>query len=86
MILKIRHRKLGSKRTGFGMLEILAAILIMSSITVSSVPRIGEVFDKPKDVEVLRDLKQYEDAAVLLMPTGADFSEENINKSVAEQL
>ena len=86
MILKIRHKKLRSKRIGFGILEILAVILIMSSITVSSVPKIGEVFDKPKDVEVLRDLKQYEDAAVLLMPTGAEFTEENINKSVAEQL
>ena len=86
MILMIRYKKLRTKRIGFGILEILAAILIMSSITVSSVPKIGDVFDKPKDVEVLRDLKQYEDAAILLMPTGADFTEENINKSVSEQL
>ena len=75
------------KRSGaFTLIEVLVVIAILAVTTVSSVPRIGDVFDKPKDVEVLRDLKQYKDAAALLMPTGADFSEENINKSVAEQL
>ena len=74
------------RRRAFTLIEVLAVIAILAATTVSGASKIGDVFDRPKDLEVQRDFKLYQDAAIVLQPTGKDFTVDNLNKTLPEQL
>ena len=75
------------KRRGtFTLIEVLVVIAILAATTVTGVSKIGDVFDKPRDLEVQRDFKLYQDAAIVLHPTGKDFTVDNLNKTLPDQL
>ena len=70
------------KRQSIVLIEVLTMIAILSIITIGSATKVGDIFDKPKDLAVQRSLKIYEDAAVVLTASSKDFTESNINKQV----
>ena len=74
------------KISAFTMIEVLVIIMLLSTLTVSSVGKIGSLLDRPKDLEVTRDMSQYETAATVLTAEGKDFTVENINKHVDKSL
>lgn len=74
------------KIPAFTMIEVLVIIMLLSTLTVSSTSRIGDLLDRPKDLEVTRDMSQYELAAIVLTAEGKDFTIENINKHVDKSL
>ena len=74
------------KISAFTMIEVLVIIVLLSTLTVSSTGKIGDLLDRPKDLEVTRAMSQYETAATVLMAEGKDFTVENINKHVDKSL
>ena len=74
------------KISAFTTIEVLVMIISLSTLTVSSAGRIGSLLDRPKDLEVTRDMSQYEIAATVLTAEGKDFTVENINKHVDKSL
>ena len=77
MIINLRGK---TKRVSFTIIEVLVVISILATSGVNPYSRVTKYFDKPKDLEISRDLKQYQDAITCLIPTGKPFTEENINK------
>ena len=53
---------------------------MLATLGVNSYGKVMKYMDKPKDLEVTRDLKQYQDAITCLIPTNEPFTEKNINK------
>lgn len=82
MNLKLRRKR----RRAFTLIEVLVVIAILAATTVTGVSKIGNVFDKPRDLEVQRDFKLYQDAAIVLQPTRKDFTVDNLNKTLPDQL
>ena len=77
---------INKKRTAFTILEVLTMIAILAMITTTSYVKVGNILDKPKDLEITRDLKQYEDVATSLTAQGSDFTVDNINNTISNQL
>ena len=74
------------KISAFTMIEVLVIIILLATLTVSSTGKIGDLLDRPKDLEVTRDISQYEIAATVLTAEGKDFTVDNINKHVDKSL
>ena len=68
------------KRHSFVLIEVIMAITLMAALVVNYVPKVTDVFDKPKDLKVTVDLRQYEAAAMNLMKEEEPFTEEKLNK------
>ena len=44
------------------------------------------MFNKPKDLEITRDIKQYQDAITVVSSEGKLFNEENLNRNLSRGL
>ena len=77
MIINLKSK---TKRASFTIIEVLVIISILATLSANSYGKVTKYFDKPKDLEITRDLKQYQDAITCLIPTNKPFTEENINK------
>ena len=83
MIINLKSK---TKRASFTIIEVLVIISILATLGANSYSKVTKYFDKPKDLEITRDLKQYQDAITCLIPTGKPFTEENINKYLDHSL
>ena len=75
-----------SKKRSIALVEVLVTIALMALLATISVPRIGGVLDRPKDLEVDRDLKQYTDAAIALQPSNKSLTKDNLNNYLDKTL
>lgn len=74
------------KSNSITLIEALVTIALIALLTILLQPRIGDVLDRPKDLEVTRDFKQYTDAATALQPLNKELSKDNINSYVDKTL
>ena len=74
------------KRHSFVLIEVIIAITLMAALVVNYVPKVTDVFDKPKDLKVTVDLRQYEAAAMNLMKEEEPFTEDKLNECVDPSL
>ena len=75
-----------SKRRTIVIVEVLVTIALMALLTTISVPRIGGILDRPKDLEVTRDFKQYTDAAIALQASSKSLTKDNLNNYLDKTL
>ena len=61
-------------------------IALLSIITATNVSKIGNIFDRPTDLEVERNFAKYQEAAISLLPTGKSVNEENLNENLPTEL
>ena len=74
------------KKRSFTLIEVIMVIVILSTITINTAPKVVDVFNRPKDLEITRDLQRYGDVAQVLVAQGKDFTEDNLNTVLPEQL
>lgn len=74
------------KRHSFVLIEVIIAITLLAALVVNYAPKVTDVFDKPKDLQVDVDLQRYEAAAMYLIKTDEPFKEGTINKCVEGRL
>ena len=75
-----------SKRKTITLVEALVTIVLIALLTILLLTRIGGTLDRPKDLEITRDFKQYTDAAIVLQPANKDLNKDNLNNYVDKTL
>ena len=71
-----------NKGRAFTIIEISILIALMALTTVAMTPKVNSLIIRPKELVASKDLKQYENVAIILTAEGKDFTEENLNKNL----